>query len=215
MLDYLSSPMRWCESLDGNIFIYSNYIVEFWNSLTSLSFCIFAIYGWYNHKELQLDNIPWIFLFIIGITSTWFHVSLSLMGQFCDELSIILLISYCLRIFFKVNKLIYYFLTILSIGISLIYPSVSPPILLTIGLLLVPLTHNIIVDDDTKYLWDRGIIIGGVSILTWIFDFVCYFNTHMYWHILISMSAYYMILLIIRPECKVSLYRSIIPRWYN
>ena len=213
MLDYLSSPMRWCESLDGNIFIYSNYIVEFWNSLTSVCFCLFAIYGWYAHKELKLDYIPWIFLFFIGITSIWFHASLSLMGQLCDELSIILLISYCLRVFFKINKFVYYFLIILSIGISLIFPSVSPPLLMVIGLILISLTYGAVVDDDTKYLWNRGMVIGFFSIITWLFDFICYFNTHMYWHILITISAYYMILLIIRPDYKVYLNRAVIPVW--
>jgi hypothetical protein len=35
----------------------------------------------------------------------------------------------------------------------------------------------------------------------------------MYWHILITISAYYMILLIIRPDYKVCLNRAVIPVW--
>jgi hypothetical protein len=213
MFDYLSSPIRWCESINGNIYLYSNLIVEFWNSITSIIFCFFAIFGWIAHRNLKLDYVPWIYLFLIGVTSTWFHSTLSFMGQFCDELSIILLISYCLRVFYNINILLYYLITIFVILISWWYPSVSPPVLMVIGLTLISLTYFYISDSDSKYLWRHGMYIGLFSILTWIFDFVCLFNTHMYWHVFVSIAAYYMILLIIKPRHSVVLKKNLIPYW--
>ena len=82
MFDYFSSPMRWCETRIGDVFIYSSYIIEFWNSVTSLFFCLFGIYGYYMHCNMNLDNIPWLYLFAIGATSTLFHATLSFIGQF-------------------------------------------------------------------------------------------------------------------------------------
>ena len=104
MFEYLSSPMRWCESK----FVYSIYIAEFWNSITSLVFCLMGIYGYYSHKELGVNNAPWILLIMIGLTSFLFHFTLSFIGQFLDELSIILLVSYCIKELYKLGDLSYY-----------------------------------------------------------------------------------------------------------
>ena len=86
MFKYLSSPMNWCEPK----FLYSIYIAEFWNSITSLVFCLIGIYGYYIHKDLGLNNTPWFLLIMIGLTSFLFHLTLSFIGQFMDEFSIIL-----------------------------------------------------------------------------------------------------------------------------
>ena len=145
--------MRWCESIQGNIYSYSEYIVEFWNSITSLVFCFLAIYGYITHKKFQSDKIPWFLLFMIGVTSAWFHATLSFMGQFCDELSIILLITYCLRIYIGVNKILYYIITIFLTLVSWFYPQFSPPILLVVGFFLILTTYMFIEKGDSEYIW--------------------------------------------------------------
>jgi len=200
MFEYFSSPMIWCETKLGQAFMYSPYIVEFWNSITSLLFCFFAILGYINHRHLNLDNIPWMYLFMIGITSTLFHSTLSFIGQFLDELFIILLITYCLRIFFKINIFIYIIISLFLSGISWFYPSLSPPILMFFGFFLVLSTYLKLSNSIEDQIWYKSIYIGILSVFTWILDFLCIFNTHMYWHIFICISAYYMILFILKDS---------------
>ena len=212
MFEYMSSPMRWCETIQGNAFLYSEHIVEFWNTLTSFIFCILAIYGYINNRHL--DVIPWIYLFSIGITSAWFHATLSFMGQFCDELSIILLIAYCLKIFYNIKSILYNYLTILVVLISWIYPNVSPPILLCIGLTLITTTYFSIKNDKSLILlWMDSMKIGIVGVICWLFDFICYFNTHTLWHVFISIAAYYMILLALPTNTSLLCTNSILPYW--
>ena len=89
MFDYLSSPMRWCESK----FFYSIYIAEFWNSLSSLFISLIGYYGYFIHKDLKIDNTAWYILIFFGLSSFWFHFTLSFMGQFFDELGNLLVHS--------------------------------------------------------------------------------------------------------------------------
>ena len=200
MFDYFSSPIRWCETRMGDVFIYSTYIIEFWNSITSLMFCFFAIYGYLMHQNLNLDNVPWYYLFSIGITSTLFHSTLSFIGQFLDELSIILLITYCLRVYYKINYSAYLFLSIILTGISWFYPHVSPPILLLCGFLLILSTYQSLNNSSSDYLWYNSMKIGIIGIISWLLDFICYVNTHMWWHVLMAISSYYMILFVIKDN---------------
>jgi len=208
----MSSPMRWCETIQGNAFFYSKHIVECWNTITSFIFCILAIYGYINNKHS--DVIPWIYLFFVGITSAWFHATLSFMGQFCDELSIILLIAHCLKLFYNIESIFYNYITILVVLISWVFPNVSPPILLCIGLVLITTTYFSIENNISKYLWINSMKIGIIGIICWLFDFMCYFNTHTLWHIFIGISAYYMILLSL-PVHRTSILctTSILPYW--
>ena len=200
MFTYFSSPMRWCETRIGDIFIYSYYIVEFWNSITSLFFCLFGMYGYYMHRNMKLDKIPWLYLILIGLTSAFFHATLSLIGQFLDELCIILLITYCLQVYYNINFSLYVCLVCILSGISWFYPSVSPPILLVFGFILILSTCHSLDNEDSNYLWFNSIKIGILGVITWLFDFICIINTHMLWHILISISSYQMILFIIKEN---------------
>ena len=200
MFDYFSSPMRWCETRMGNEFIYSPYIVEFWNSITSLIFCFLAIYGLIMHRTTGLDNIPWLYLFSIGATSTLFHSTLSFIGQFLDELSIILLITYCLKFYYNISYGLYTLLSISLAGISWFYPHISPPILLVSGFFLILSTYLRVGNDESDYIWYSSMKIGIVGILTWLLDFVCFMNTHMWWHIIISFSAYYMLIFVLKQS---------------
>ena len=85
-IEYQSSPMSWCESK----FVYSNYIIEFWNSLTSLLFVFLSYQGY----KLSKNKFIWCLYSLIGFTSCLFHSTLSFIGQFLDELSIIIYIYY-------------------------------------------------------------------------------------------------------------------------
>jgi len=203
MLDYLSSPIRWCESIQGKIFTYSPYIVEFWNSITSLIFCFFAIYGYIKYKNQNKDNLPWLLCFSIGITSFLFHSTMSFTGQFLDELSIILLLTYCLKIYYDLNKILYLIVTVILSGVSWYYPNLSPIFLLISGLSLILTTYFSEKPGKLNDIWYKSLYSGIFSIGLWLFDFLCYFNTHMYWHIFVSISTYLLIVFVLKSTCKI------------
>tara|TARA_B100000161_G_C33541055_1_gene410678 strand:- start:1121 stop:1729 length:609 start_codon:yes stop_codon:yes gene_type:complete len=199
--------MRWCEPK----FLYSIYIAEFWNSITSLIFCLIGAYGYYNHRNLGISNTPWYLLALIGMTSFLFHLTLSFVGQFLDELSIILLVSYCLKELYDLNDLIYYFiLTILSL-VSWFFPFASPFIFITSGTCLALSTYVSIKNNEARKLWNYCINTGLFSVLLWGIDFICYINTHMYWHIVVSFSAYLMILYVINNKKNYKISNSYLP----
>lgn len=204
MLEYLSSPIRWCESKLGQMFLYSPYIVEFWNSITSLVFCFFALIGYFKYKKYCTDNIPWLLFFSIGITSFLFHSTMSFTGQFLDEFSIILLLTYCLKIYYNLGSILYFILTTMLSLISWYYPSMSPPILLVSGLSLIITTYFRKKSKELLSLWKVSIYIGILAIMTWLFDFICITNTHMYWHIIVSMSVYLLIVFVLKSTNKIT-----------
>lgn len=207
MFDYLSSPIRWCEAK----FVYSDYIVEFWNSLSSFAFSIAGFYGYYLHKDLNLDNYPWLLLASIGFTSFIFHSTLSFFGQFIDEFSIILLMTYSLKKIYKLNLISFYFLLTVFSSISWFIPSYSPFIFM---LLLTPVTlftKNVVTDNISENVWHSGLKFGFISIFLWYFDFLCFFNTHCFWHIFCSIGSYYFMLLVVKDENTI-IVNNIIPK---
>jgi len=202
MFEYLSSPIRWCESVQG-IFLYSPYIVEYWNSITSLVFCFFAIYGYVSYKNYNKDNIPWFLFFMIGITSFLFHSTMSFTGQFLDELSIILLLTYCLKIYYNLNSYLYILLTCILSSISWFYPSMSPPMLLISGLSLILTTYFSEKSPQLLLLWNTSFYIGMFAITMWLLDFLCFTNTHMYWHIFVALSVYLLLVFVLKSTNKI------------
>ena len=199
MFEYLSSPMRWCESK----FVYSEFIAEFWNSLTSLSMCLFAIYGYLKHKNLNLDNKMWFMLGSIGVTSFLFHFTLSFIGKFLDELSIIVLVTYCLSILYELSNVVFFYLVVILGLVSWFIPFASPFILMILGVILTLSTYKRNYDIISNELWLFCIKIGLLSVFFWIFDFVCVFNTHSIWHILIGYTGYLMIIYINKFQNKM------------
>ena len=98
--NYDSSTVDWCE----DNYIWSSYIAEWWNTLSSFSllfegifFILYSTYGTVSDKELQIFG-GWFI--IIGIGSIIFHGMLSVFGQFLDECSICHLLWYLFSIIF-------------------------------------------------------------------------------------------------------------------
>ena len=190
MFDYLSSPMRWCESK----FIYSIYIAEFWNSFSSLIISLIGYLGLWFHYDVNLDKTPWKILIFIGLSSFWFHFTLSFLGQFFDELGIILLVTYCIKEIYQISNIIYWNIVLILSMISWFIPSSSPFIFIISGTLLTLSTYYSIKDEESRLLWFRCIKVGLLSVFLWIMDFICIINTHTYWHIFIGYTAYLMII---------------------
>jgi len=85
-----NSSINWCE----NDYIYSNYIAEFWNTLTGLTLCAMAIYLYSINNQQKMYNLTWsnILLFIVGIGTILFHSTLLYLWQLFDEIPMLLLV---------------------------------------------------------------------------------------------------------------------------
>lgn len=209
MFEYLSSPMRWCEEK----FVYSEYIAEFWNSISSLFFCVVALYGLKQQEhKIGISRIPWYILFFIGLASFWFHFTLSFAGQFADEFGIIILVTYCIKEMYNLNSILYFFITFVLSLISWFFPFASPFIFMISGVSLVLSTYKSIKDENSRMLWNYFIKTGLFSVFLWIFDFVCYINTHCYWHIFVGLTSYLMILYIIKDKYVLRCSNSYVPK---
>ncbi|XP_067418183.1 alkaline ceramidase 1 [Emydura macquarii macquarii] len=87
---YLSSEVDWCE---GN-FQHSEVIAEYYNTISNVSFFLLSPTLLYlNHQYAQQRPLSAyslsIMLLLIGIFSTYYHLTLSYVGQLLDELSIL------------------------------------------------------------------------------------------------------------------------------
>lgn len=191
-MEYQSSPIKWCEG----IYQYSDYIAEFWNTITSMSFTIFAIYGYHIHSKYKFGKLNvsrnlWFLSGLIGPTSMIFHATLSFFGQFIDEVSVMVYLFYCMKIIHKNTNFEFFVYTTLSVLITWYMPFISPFILITLGYFLADSTRNILsYCNESKHLWNRGYLFGLISVALWIMDWVCIINTHSWWHITITLCIY-------------------------
>jgi hypothetical protein len=85
----LNSSINWCEADN----IHSEYISEFFNTITGLALCITAIINFYENKKsghtrLYFSNCV---LFIVGIGTMLFHGTLYYLFQLLDELPMLLI----------------------------------------------------------------------------------------------------------------------------
>lgn len=93
-LQYESSPVNWCEEN----YVYNNWIVEFWNSLSSFLLSGFGLWGiiayrndakFYRFEPTMF--LVWVVMIVVGLGSVWFHATLSVAGQISDEVPIVVL----------------------------------------------------------------------------------------------------------------------------
>ena len=80
----MTANTNWCEA----DYIYSQYIAEFWNTLSSLAIVVWGAWGLYFHfrwTETRFFLCYFIFV-IVGLGSAGFHGTLSREMQLLDEL---------------------------------------------------------------------------------------------------------------------------------
>lgn len=201
------SNIDWCE----DNYKYSDYICEYYNSLSNLLPIIYSIYVLYQSKfiknKLNSYHISYILMILIYIGSFIFHASLTYIGQILDEFPMLLLMMYIL--YLLDNKTIiaiikYNILLILIITIINLYPDSPYPfqisfilinLLLTVKVLKIYKKYPFKLHRKKIQLCLRYYIIAAIC---WILDillcdYIKNLYLHSFWHILSFIGGMYLI----------------------
>jgi hypothetical protein len=190
--NYFSSTIDWCEINNENSVI----IVEFWNSISSLFISVLGVVGVYNYPNTA---ILYHTLIPIGITSFYFHATLSLLGQMLDEFfiaySIVISLHY---INYYVSRICNPYYLILINGAQIIILFVNPTLNRFILFAYAGYCYKIInhiknsecTDLSLKYI-NIAQKVFIMSACCWVIDYLCVIpiNLHALWHVLIGVSA--------------------------
>jgi len=215
-----SSPVDWCE---GNYSI-SPSIAEFTNTFSNVVFLLlppvlmhlFRDYGRFVNPGIHLI---WFLLMVVGISSAYFHATLSLLGQLLDELAIlwVLMVGFCLffprRYFpnvFKNNRkwfsLFTIFPTLIITGLAVVHPAANAFALMSLG---IPAFGFLFVELK-RTRSPRVYRLGLRSTAVWLLAVTCWLNDrllcdvwmnlnfpylHALFHLLIFIASYTMAVL--------------------
>ena len=210
-----TSPVDWCEAN----YTVTPYIAEFVNTISNVFF-LFAPMGsiklWSSYAKNVSPGIHlvWIFFAIIGVSSAYFHATLSLLGQLLDELSIVwvLMVSYSLftpisyrpKIFQKNQKL--YRVTLLLLGIFVTASCFVQPVVNAYALFIFGVPAVTMLAKETRRSKEQSVArLGKITLIallfaaiSWVSDkFLCsvwrslnFAVLHGIWHVLIFVGSY-------------------------
>jgi alkaline ceramidase len=179
------NPIDWCEPN----YVYSQYIAEFWNTISNI---IFLIMGFYGIKYCRNNKLPSIYLYIfltyilIGVFSAYFHATLTIYGQLLDEIGIYVTIILGLCSYLNINILC----IIPFILLLFIYPKYNPYMLFVLGFFsaYMVLTSFSKMNNLQKRF---GVIIVAtflISVFFWVFDRICWYNGHIHTHFIFHVT---------------------------
>ncbi|KAJ8736169.1 hypothetical protein PYW08_006825 [Mythimna loreyi] len=210
-----SSPVDWCES---NYSI-SPVIAEFVNTISNVLFFLFPpvlihLFQEYSKFFNPAINVLWVLLMVVGISSAYFHATLSLVGQLLDELAILWVCVAAFAMFLPKRHFPTFLhgnrrrlaicttvLTLLSTGFLVMHPAanafalmtIAPP---TLGFLWAELSR---VKCSRVYrLGLRCVAVTFLAIFCWIMDrmfcdawlSIDFPYMHGVWHVLIFIASY-------------------------
>ncbi len=182
------------------------------NTISNLAFIfagIFAFYKLRNEKSVLRLILP-ILLVLVGIGSSWWHISHTHYGDIADTFFILIFASAVSILFFK-KLLQSWAIVLLSffilLGITLFAEQLDyfngslPYIVLFIALLIGGIFYTKKFN-GSKSLFTTTIVTFGLAIIFRSIDvLVCpsiSFGTHFLWHILVAVLGYQLILLVAR-----------------
>lgn len=215
-----SSPVDWCE---GNYLISSN-IAEFVNTISNFLFLLFPPVLIYLFKEYGRFVTPgihilWVLLIVVGLSSMYFHATLSLIGQLLDELAILWVFMAAYSLFFpkrhypkfchndrKTFSKFMFYSALMATGLSLWKPFINAFVLMALS---VP-TMIMLYSELQRVRDQRVYRLGLRSCAVWLLAVFCWVNDRMFcdawsainfpylhglWHVFIFIASYTVLVL--------------------
>ncbi|XP_053612854.1 alkaline ceramidase [Plodia interpunctella] len=210
-----SSPVDWCES---NYSI-SPVIAEFVNTVSNVLFFLFPpvlihLFQEYARFVNPGINVLWVMLMVVGLSSAYFHATLSLVGQLLDELAILWLFMAAFTMFFPKRyfpkflngnrkKLTYYscVFSLVSTGFLVMAPAANAFALMIMALPAIGFLYKELSRSNCPRVYRLGLRCVAVSLLAmfcWVLDrlfcdawlSIDFPYMHGVWHILIFIASY-------------------------
>lgn len=193
-----SSSVNFCEA-DYN---HSSFIVEYYNTISSIPMIILGYYGFYYYKKLHNNQINWRFvvLMCIGVGSTLFHATMIRFSQLLDEIPMIWLNSFLINEmvpsyfwFFSAYMITHYYILYHSYEIFLLYFASTG-----IFVFFIPICYLQRKNIFAKRLLYLSLGLFIIGFTKWIIDnTLCHhvqdYYLHAWWHIWSGFSVYFYI----------------------
>lgn len=151
-----SSEVDWCESN----YAVSSFIAEFVNTFSNVLFVVIpplliVLFQQYaRYAETRAIYVIWVLLIAVGLSSAYFHATLSFVGQMLDELAILWLICAGFSLWVpsrylpvKLNRHMFkwsmFAVTLVGTGLACLRPVVNAFALMTFG---IPIAGMLIIE---------------------------------------------------------------------
>ncbi|XP_063225268.1 alkaline ceramidase [Bacillus rossius redtenbacheri] len=210
-----SSPVDWCE---GNYLI-SPLIAEFVNTFSNVLFFLLPpvmmhLFRDYGRSVNPGIHVIWLLFIVVGLSSAYFHATLSLIGQLLDELSILWIFMAAFSMFFPRRFFPLFFhndrkrfglasvvITLLATGLGVLHPAANAFALMTLG---VP-AFFLLIHELRRCGCGRVQRLGVRCAAVWVLAVACWLNDrlfcetwlaldfpylHALWHVLIFIASY-------------------------